>query len=83
MNRENTAPMMSPKVKLEDTNPIVCEKCEGKTFQQVLMLRSISALLTGEGREGIVPITVFGCASCGHVNEQFIPEELKTIIKPA
>jgi hypothetical protein len=28
-------------------------------------------------QDGIIPIPVFACQKCGHVNEKFLPAELK------
>ena len=49
-----------------------CEKCENNTFKQTMLIKKISALTSPSGKEMIVPITVFGCESCGHVNEEFL-----------
>lgn len=58
-------------VSLEKTSPIVCEGCGNETFTQALYLRRVSALLTGTGQEGVVPIPTFVCIKCHHVNEKF------------
>lgn len=58
--------------------PTICEKCGGQLFQEVLMLRTLPALLTGTGKPGLIPIPVFSCLECRHVNEQFLPVELKS-----
>jgi hypothetical protein len=75
------APQRGPATKqidIKSTTAVACEKCKAEAFQQALILRKVSALLTGEGKEGYMPIQVFSCASCGHVNEQFLPEELRS-----
>ena len=48
-----------------------CEKCENPTFKQSLMLHKLSALLSPNGQETIVPAAVFACESCNHVNKEF------------
>ena len=58
-------------VSLEKTSPIVCEECSNETFTQGLYLRRVSAILTGTGQEGVVPIPTFVCIKCNHVNEKF------------
>lgn len=72
--------MNTPKlnVSLEKTTPIICDSCENKTFTEAVMLREVSRFLTGQPQDGIIPIPVFVCSVCGHVNEKFIPQELKT-----
>ena len=78
----NKPPTEKPslQVDISNTTPIVCEKCKSQSFfyQQTVMLRSVSALLSPSGKEGILPIPLsFSCASCGHVNDQFLPPELR------
>lgn len=67
----------TPTFNANDTEAVKCEKCGGEIFQQGLMLRKVSALLTGTGKPGIIPVPVFICEKCGHVNSEFIPEEFK------
>lgn len=64
-------------VNLKDTEEVVCPKCGGKVFNQGLMLRKVSALLTGTGQPGLIPITVFECTNCHEVLNEYLPEEFK------
>lgn len=41
------------------------------------MLRKVSKFLTGDAQDGVLPIQTFVCAKCGHINEDFMPKELK------
>lgn len=65
---------MQMNINLEDTTEIKCEKCEHNVFNQGVLLRSISRFITGTQQDGVMPIPVFYCAKCGHVNEQFMPK---------
>ena len=58
-------------VDLSKASTIKCEKCEGSTFKQTLMLHKMSALVSPNGQETIVPAAVFACEKCGHVNSEF------------
>ena len=71
--------MNAPKlnVSLDKTTPIVCEKCGNQTFTEAVILREVSKFLTGQAQDGIIPIPVFACTICSHVNAKFIPPELK------
>lgn len=71
--------MNAPKlnVSLNKTTPIVCEECGNQTFTEAVILREVSKFLTGQPQDGIIPIPVFACSSCGHINEKFMPPELK------
>ena len=62
---------------LRDTEPVKCEVCGGEVFEQGVMLRKVPAILTGNGKPGVIPVPVFMCSKCGHVNLEFIPEELQ------
>ena len=43
-------------------------------FIQLMMFKKLSAVLSPTGEESLIPVQVFACNSCGHVNEQFIPQ---------
>lgn len=66
--------MQDLRVGLDQSTAIVCENPEcdkNETFNEVVYLRKISKLLTGQAEDAIVPIPTFQCTKCGHVNEQF------------
>ena len=54
-----------------------CEECKCKAFKQTLMLKKLSPLVSPNGQEAIVPVTVFCCEKCGHVNKEFEDAEIK------
>ena len=58
-------------VDISQTNPVKCEKCENQTFKQTLLLRKLSALVSPNGQETLVPVQAFACEKCGHVNSDF------------
>lgn len=64
-------------IDLKQTKQTICEKCNCEAFQEAFMLRKVSALLSATGKEGYIPIQVFACVGCGHVNDEFIPKEVK------
>lgn len=66
-------------VDFNQTSPVLCEKCGHQYFQQVLHLRQVSGLLSGTGKTSYIPIPVFACNSCGHINEEFQPKEGKSL----
>ena len=61
-------PNMQVKVNLKDTSDLGCEK-----FSQLMMFKKLSAVMSPTGEETLIPVQVFACNSCGHVNEQFLP----------
>lgn len=74
-NRPASAP--GPGIDITQTSPTVCESCGKEAFQEAVVLRKISALLSPTGKEGFVPVQVFACIACGHVNNDFLPKELR------
>ena len=59
-------------VDLSKAKTMECEECKNVTFKQTIMLHKMSALVSPNGQETIVPSAVFACESCGHVNEEFV-----------
>ena len=58
-------------IDITKTSAIKCEKCENPTFKQSLLLRKLSAIVSPTGEETLVPVQVFACDDCGHVNSEF------------
>ena len=58
-------------VDLSKASTMKCEQCEGSTFKQTIMLHKLSALVSPNGQETIVPAAVFACENCNHVNKEF------------
>ena len=71
MNREQ--PGLN--VDFSQTTEECCESCGNNTFTQVYQMRKLSALLSPTGQETMIPIQVFACAKCGHINPGFLPKE--------
>ena len=62
---------MQEQIDISKTSAVKCEKCENQTFKQTLLIRKLSALMSPNGQETIVPMAVFACEKCGHVNSEF------------
>ena len=65
------------KIDASDLDDICCEECGGKVFRQASMFKRLSALVSPTGKEQIVPIPVFRCDDCGHINSEFLPKSQK------
>jgi len=68
---------MQEQIDISKTTSIKCEKCENSTFKQTLLIRKLSALVAPNGQETVIPIGVFACEKCGHVNSEF--ENMETV----
>jgi uncharacterized Zn finger protein len=77
----NQTQLQNKGVDIKQTSEIKCDKCSNVTFTQGVFLRKVSALVSPEGRDAYLPIPTFYCTSCGNVNEEFVPAELKTKIQ--
>jgi len=64
-------------ISLEQTVPIICNVCGHLYMHEALHIRKVSGILTGTGQPSYIPIPVFACDKCSHVNEEFLPRELK------
>jgi hypothetical protein len=64
-------------ISLDKTAEIICEERGHNVFQEGLMLRKASKFLAGTEKDALIPLPVFSCSKCGHVNEEFLPEPLK------
>ena len=66
-------PQAQVQVNIKDTETIVCEKCGNGLFIQSFFLKKISAIVSPTGKESIVPIQVYSCGNCGHINTKLNP----------
>lgn len=60
-------------VSLKDAKPVLCEECQHEVFGEKFLLRRVSRFVTGATEDGFIPIPVFACSKCGHVNKEFLP----------
>lgn len=49
---------------------VVCS-CGSKVFHEAVVLKKVSSLVSGTGREELVPIPVYVCDKCGKIPEEF------------
>lgn len=64
-------------IDLSQAQDITCENCGNYTFNEVSLMKRISALVSPTGKEAIVPIPTFACNACGFINKQFLPVTLR------
>ena len=72
-----TPPNTEMKIDASELDDIICEECGGKVFRQASMFKRLSALISPTGKAQIVPIPVFRCDDCGHINKEFLPKSQK------
>lgn len=54
---------------------VVCSSCGNQFFQPVLMCKKLSALVSPNGEEILIPIETAICTKCGNINEEFDPSK--------
>lgn len=62
---------------LDKTTQITCDSCENNAFIPGFMLRKASKFITGTSNDAVIPIQTMLCSSCGHINKDLIPLELR------
>jgi len=68
---------MNLNITLDKTTGMSCDECGNEVFQEGVLLRKASRFITGTAQDAMIPIPVFTCSKCGHVNEEFIPLQLR------
>lgn len=65
--------MIEEKLQINSNNSedVLCEGCGGGHFEQAFIIKKISALISPTGNETFVPIQLFRCSECKHVNKDF------------
>ena len=56
---------------LDQTTNVACNKCGNVYFVQQLRIQKVPGLLTGQSHATYMPVPVFACSKCGHVNSEF------------
>jgi hypothetical protein len=65
---------------LASSTPVACDQCGNQTFQEVVILRKLSAVASPSGKEANVPIPTFACNNCNWVNMSFLPPFMRVAI---
>lgn len=68
-------------IDINNAQDVTCDECGNYTFEEVVLMKRISALVSPTGKEAIVPIPTFACNACGFINKQFLP--VKVVEQPS
>jgi uncharacterized Zn finger protein len=74
----NQQPPQQPQINvdLSQADDITCENCGNYTFNEVMLMKRLSALLSPTGKDAVIPIPTFACNACGYINRQFLPVKM-------
>ena len=61
------------KVDLSQAETMKCEHCGNVVFIKGTVLKRLSALVSPTGQEAIIPVQVYSCGNCGHINTKLNP----------
>tara|TARA_Y100001938_G_C7871231_1_gene320388 strand:+ start:302 stop:559 length:258 start_codon:yes stop_codon:yes gene_type:complete len=76
MKLEGQQPQLNLDI-MKDTKPIVCEAkqldlekgieviCDGTAYDEATELRKVSALVSPNGKVGVIPVPFYFCLKCG------------------
>ena len=64
-------PQQNLNINLKEAEEVVCEACTCEHFVPVFSMKKLSALVSPTGQEAMIPIQLFRCVECGHVNSEF------------
>ena len=59
-------------IDLNDAENVCCDKCEKTNFSPTFVIKKLSPLVSPSGKEALVPLQLFKCDSCGHINKLFL-----------
>jgi len=74
INRNTQPPQTNINVNPSDLDDLQCE-CGNYTFNPVVVLKKLPALISPSGKDGIVPMNVYSCVVCNQ-----IPKELNDVL---
>ena len=74
MSTKPMKPIKTPpkKLNIKDTESLKCDACGNYTFIKSYFIRRVSPLMSPTGQETMVPIQLFKCSNCGHINKKFL-----------
>lgn len=67
----NSEGLDKPKIGLKQQPTVTCEECGNNTFKEVVLIKKVSKLMTGNPTDTIVPFPTYICDKCRHMNKDF------------
>ena len=67
------APPKQVELHISKADTITCDDCGNASFIQSFFLKRISALMSPTGQEAVIPVQVYSCGNCGHINQKLNP----------
>ena len=67
--RKLKKPNSQVKVDLRDAETIKCKDCNNYLFITSYVLKRLSAIVSPNGQEALIPVQVYSCGNCGKLAE--------------
>ena len=77
MQREETG--LNVNINPNDLEDVVCDKCGSQCFEPTFLFKRLSAVLAPSGKDTMIPLQIYRCADCGHINDIFLPKTAQPI----
>ena len=65
-------PNAQVRVDLKDAETIKCKSCNNYLFITSFILKRLSALVSPNGQEALIPVQVYSCGNCGQVPKSLL-----------
>ena len=76
MTTKAMKPLKNPnaqvRVDLKDAETIKCKSCNNYLFITSFILKRLSALVSPNGQEALIPVQVYSCGNCGAVPKKLL-----------
>ena len=59
-------------IDLKNVKNLERDECQSQIFEPAFIIKHISALMSPNGQETLMPVQLFKCTECGHINEKFL-----------
>ena len=69
------------KKQITHTPTVRCDACQHYIFKPGTLFKRFDAKTSPSGEEMLVPVEVYECSKCGHVNAEFMPSFLVLDLK--
>ena len=75
MNMKPKKPLPQPnaQIDLSEAETMTCEDCGNAVFIPAFFLKRLSPIVSPTGQEALIPIQVYSCGNCGHINTKLNP----------
>ena len=60
-------------VDLKQADTIKCNDCNNYLFITSFILKKLSAIVSPNGQEALIPVQVYSCGNCGKVPDKLMP----------